>query len=230
MTSDLIYGGRVIHHLDNIPDIGSTVIVIRHSERPSFGKMPVEQWDHVTITERGRTAARSFGKAISDRRRNHKLRVHSWGLKRCVDTAECIADGAKEAGYHSPGVTPLHIKPPVADNEAYNNLMRKGVWTEMLLGWLGEGTYESLVPMHEYATEVLTQLLDEDFSARGETTIIATHDLNIFPLVSYLQRKPVTKVDFLDGMVLKSDGKDVHVGFDASSRLIAHAEVFQRTG
>lgn len=226
MTSDLLYGGRVIKHLESIPDVGSTLVVVRHSERPSFGKMPVEQWDYVTLTERGVQAAKDFGRVIAQKRKQHRLNVHSWGLKRCVDTAENIAAGAREAGHHDPQTTRLRIRSPVADLEAYNNLMRRGVWTEMLLGWLVDGSYESLLPMREFTAEVLTRLLAEDICVNGETTVVATHDLNIFPLISYLHGRPVMKVDFLDGFVLKSDGKDVHVGFDGYSRTIDHAGLF----
>lgn len=224
VTSDLIYGGRVIQHLDSIPEIGSTLIIVRHSERPSFGGMPVEEWDFVTINERGRSAATSFGRALAERRKDQKLDVRSWGLRRCVETAECIAAGAKEVGYHAPQVTPLGLRGPVSDIEAYNDLMRRGVWTEMLTGWLGRGAYESMVPMNEYASEVLSALLNSEFHARqrGDTTIIATHDINILPLATFLHKRPVMKVDFLDGIVLKSDGVNVHVGFESSSTLVAH--------
>jgi broad specificity phosphatase PhoE len=191
-----------------------TFVVIRHSERPSFNNIPMEDWDNIRLTPRGVEAANDFGNALVNDVKMSNLCFYGWGLKRCMDTAESIASGADNAARKIHRIKTLHLRSPIADREEYDKSQRSGHWNEFLVRWLSaDAKQNAMVPVDEYAQDIFRELLNPKFSGSQNTSIIVTHDLHILPLVSYVFGVPIHTLDYLDGVVIRSTSKEVQIGF-----------------
>jgi broad specificity phosphatase PhoE len=227
MAKGLFYGNSVLNLFRRMHAEGGAVLIVRHSERPSFDGISIEEWDGVGLTERGIEAAREFGAALAREGEGVPLCSYGWGLKRCLDTAEAIAAGAREGGSRISGVRALHFRPPIADRSKYDAALGSGHWAEFVDDWLtGRDQDGALVPSRTFTAGFLRELSDCGLPGSKEISLIVTHDLQIYPLVGFLTGIPIRKLDFLDGPVIKMDGQRVQVGFGDVIHTLGRKEVF----
>ena len=212
MTKVLLYGNSVLDLLKLLPSKERTIILIRHSERPSLEGIPISAWNGIGLTERGVEAAGDFGRELAGAVNGANLRVYGWGLQRCIDTANAIAEGAEKAGGSVVDRRVLRLKSPIADRAGYEAAQMSGQWMETVEDWLRGGLGSPMVPIHEYGPEILRSLLDPTVSVSGETSVVVTHDLQIMAFSSHLFGVPTGWPDFLDGPVMKADDSDMQAG------------------
>jgi broad specificity phosphatase PhoE len=227
LVDDLLYGNSVLDMVARLHAVNETVLVIRHSERPAFGDLPIEKWDSVGLTERGIEAAREFGRALAREGEVRSLGAYGWGLKRCLDTADSVVAGAKDGGSQVSGQGALRFSSPIADRPKYDAALGSGHWEEFVDDWLnGQAHDGALVPAHKFATGFLRELFERKLPDSGGVSVIVTHDLQIYPLVSFLVGVPIRKLDFLDGLLIKAGPQDVEVGFGGTVRTLLRSELF----
>ena len=98
LTEKLSDGKNVLDFCNSLSSGTRRVVIVRHSERISFRNVPMEEWNGVGITEKGVTVARAFGRSLADDSDGSRLNVYGWGQRRCHETADAIAEGAREKG------------------------------------------------------------------------------------------------------------------------------------
>lgn len=221
---ELEWGSKILKAAEQLEAKENLVLIIRHSERPSFDNIPFEQWRHVELTGKGIDVAKSFGREISGRTKS--LRVHHWGSKRCFMTADAISVGARENGSSVDGPNPIGLRHPILDFDDYNRELKSTHWEIFLDKWLkGKDSIPSMIPADQYAKEILSSVMMEKRSKPESATIIATHDLHIMPLIHYAFRPEKPWIDFLDGIAIKVRGDDIVVAFDGQAKQLTHAEL-----
>jgi hypothetical protein len=227
MAVGLPYGENVLSLVRRLGSVDETVLIIRHSERPSFDKMPIETWDNVGLTERGVEAATIFGEALARQGGIRNMRAYGWGLKRCMDTADAIASGAMQGGCLIPDRGALTLGSPIADRRKYEVALGSGHWPEYVAKWLGgEAQDGALFPAKEYAAGTFREVFDRKLAESDGVSLIVTHDLQIFPLVATVFERPIAELDFLDGLVVKADPHAIRVGFGKGVRSKQRRELF----
>lgn len=218
---------NVISLLKQIPEKNRTVLLIRHSERPSFKGIPEEKKDEVELTPKGIEMAREFGRGIKQIFPEKKLRIYNSYPKRCHMTAISILEGAKEINnrvicyeYNSPP-----LKSPVCNRDEYNRIKKNYEWNELINEWMEKRIPSTaLVPAEEHAKDTLKTLLRANLCTSGEMAVYITYDMAIFPLIYYLFN--INKqVKFLDGIVMKVDDVGLDVGFNGETRSIEYQEL-----
>ncbi len=215
------YGRNVLEWVAMPPPVDRTVLLIRHSERPSFDAVPFGEWDKVSVTERGVHAARDFGGLLARSAGGSKLRVYSWGQKRCVDTAGAIAKGAKDADCCAVEERALRLPSPIQNREKDDRTIQSAAWEEGVLNWLGAGIEQDImVPINTYAPVIVRELLGASVCGNREVAVVATHDLHIIPLLSHIFGAPIREVDYLDGLVIKVGPEQAHAAFSKMSKLL----------
>ncbi len=197
----LEWGNQILNAVKQFDAQENLVLIMRHSERPSFDNIPFEQWRSVELTPRGIEVAKSFGKAVSTSSQN--LRVHYWGLKRCAMTADAISMGAREAGSRVHGPTDIALKHPILNQVDYDRELKSQRWESFLTMWLKGGEQSAMIPSDKYAREIFRDVLKEKSSSPDGVTIVATHDLYLMPLINYIFHPATPWIDFLDGLALK---------------------------
>ena len=221
---ELEWGGRILKAAEQLRAQENLVLIMRHSERPSFDNIPFEQWRHVELTGKGIEVAKSFGREISARTKT--LRIHHWGSKRCFMTADAISIGARENGSSVEGPTPIGLRHPILNMEEYNRELKSTHWEVFLNKWLRSSELvPSMIPADQYAKEVFRSVLREKRSKPNGATIIATHDLYIMPLVHYAFHPEKPWIDFLDGVALKIRDDDLVVAFDGKEKQLPFTEL-----
>ena len=213
---ELEWGNKILKAAEQLKAQENLVLIMRHSERPSFDNIPFEQWRHVELTGKGIEVAKGFGREISGRTKS--LRVHHWGSKRCFMTADAISIGARENGSTVAGPDPIKLRHPILNFEDYNRELKSTHWEVFLDKWLNGDTMPSMIPAEEYAKEIFSSVAREKKSRPEGVTIIATHDLYIMPLVHYAFRPVKPWIDFLDGIALKVHGDNIEVAFDGMAK------------
>jgi broad specificity phosphatase PhoE len=221
---ELEWGNKILKAAEQLQAQENLVLILRHSERPSFANIPFEQWRHVELTGKGIEVAKSFGREISSRTKS--LRVHHWGSKRCFMTADAISIGARENGSNVNGPDPVNLRHPILNFDDYNRELKSTHWETFLEKWLkGKEPIPSMIPADQYAKEILRSVVREKRSKPEGATIIATHDLYIMPLIHYTFRPEKPWIDFLDGIALKVRGDDVEAAYDGETKQLTHAEL-----
>lgn len=229
MSTELLYGQSTLRNLMNQHlDYDYTITIVRHSERPSFDNIPVEKQDSVTITQRGIEAARNFGKSLVLEANIDKMKVYHWGLKRCSDTADAIAAGASSVGGTIFERESKHLLSPIADIKTYHNALKVGGWNKMLHDWQAtEAGHKALVPTKKYSMEIYSKLLvrkeDED---SVNFSVIAAHDLQIFPLLSSVFGGEFNDVGYLEGPVISWNKLRVTFSFGDKTRTMELSKLF----
>ena len=228
MTDDLIYGKMAVHNiLNRDKEADFTIAVIRHSERPSFNKIPTEKWADVTITDRGIEAAKKFGKALGNQAvPPNSLKVYYTGQRRCADTAAAIATGiGQSAGPEERG---LNFISPIADAAKYDDMLKNGRWKELLDGWLSsDNSYDCMTPVSLYTREFFRKLTSLGYSHGSNVVVIVAHDLQIFPLVSKIFGKNITNIDYLEGPVISKKKDDFEIGFGNEKRSVSTLDIIR---
>lgn len=215
------FSGRrdVLDFWKSFPPGTRKVAVLRHSLRISFANVPMDLWDEIGITERGVEVARNLGRSLADDGDASTLNVYGWGMKRCHETADAIAEGAKERGRPVRREGSISLEGPIFDFAAYKEWILAGKYREMLDVWQRAGdTRGSLTPVAEFSPRVFREILDPKISPPGEASVVVTHDFYLFPIACHAFGKLVEIPDYLDGLVLGETEDGMSVGYRGSVR------------
>ncbi len=191
-------------------------LLLRHAERNHITPGDKDFGAHVGLTERGRRQAVALGRmipAIGD------AVYFSSPVGRCVETAQCIGEGRKLAGYRNfaiPGttqgvatgasvnVTPLDALGDffVRDVPAYEQTLREGFY-EGICKWLDSGEHDAFWPFHERAEQMREMMFEK---AQSRFNIFVTHDAWIVPCLSHFcsfKFEPKCWMNFLTGLAFE---------------------------
>ena len=191
-------------------------LLLRHAERNHITPEDKDFGAHVGLTERGRRQAVSLGRvipAVGD------AVYFSSPVGRCIETAECIAEGRKLAGYvdlgtanGAPGsatangakVVPLDALGDffVRNVPAYEQTLREGFY-EGICKWLELGEHDAFYPLHERAEQMREMMLEK---ASSRFNVFVTHDAWIVPCLSHFcgfKFEPKCWMNFLTGLAFE---------------------------
>ena len=199
-------------------------LLLRHAERNHITPQDKDFGAHVGLTERGRRQAVSLGRifpAFGD------AVYFSSPVGRCIETAECIAEGRKLAGYVDLGtangatgsatangvtlngataakITPLDCLGDffVRDVPAYEQTLREGFY-EGICKWLELGEHDAFWPLHERAEQMREMMFEK---ANSRFNVFVTHDAWIVPCLSHfcgLKFNPKCWMNFLTGLAFE---------------------------
>ena len=190
-------------------------LLLRHAERNHITPEDKDFGAHVGLTERGRRQAVTLGKMIPA---FGDAVYFSSPVGRCVETAQCIGEGRKLAGYRNfaiPGmasgiaadgvnVTPLDALGDffVRDVPAYEQTLREGFY-EGICKWLDSGEHDAFWPLHERAEQMREMMFEK---AQSRFNIFVTHDAWIVPCLSHfcnLKFEPKCWMNFLTGLAFE---------------------------
>ena len=221
MDRKLRWGGQIIQMLDQLDGTGNSIIMVRHSERPSFESIPHDQWDSVDLTDTGIEEARNFGRALVAHSNVKDLQVFGWGFKRCQTTARAICEGASHQSNRTHSPTKISLKSPIVNGDEYRKALYSLTWNQFIGNWLKDGTQPAgMIPASKYAEEIYLSLLKEDICHPSKTTVIATHDLFIIPLARYYFAESLHYIDFLDGIVLQANDDELNIGYNGKIKTV----------
>ena len=191
-------------------------LLLRHAERNHITPEDKDFGAHVGLTERGRRQAVSLGRvipAVGD------AVYFSSPVGRCIETAECIAEGRKLAGYvdlgtpngttgsataNSAKVVPLDALGDffVRNVPAYEQTLREGFY-EGICKWLELGEHDAFYPLHERAEQMREMMLEK---ASSRFNVFVTHDAWIVPCLSHFcgfKFEPKCWMNFLTGLAFE---------------------------
>ena len=205
-------------------------LLLRHAERNHITPQDKDFGAHVGLTDSGRRQAVSLGRvipAVGD------AVYFSSPVGRCIETAECIHEGRKLAGYGNfaileggcqgganlktvPGVaadasasvTPLDALGDffVRDVPAYEQTLREGFY-EGICKWLESGEHDAFWPLHERAEQMREMMFEK---AQSRFNIFVTHDAWIVPCLSHfcgIKFEPKCWMNFLTGLAFELPNK-----------------------
>ena len=182
-------------------------LLLRHAERNHITPQDKDFGAHVGLTDRGRRQVISLGRvfpAFGD------VVYFSSPVGRCVETAQCIAEGRKLAGYvdgaavSATKVTPLDCLGDffVRDVPAYERTLREGFY-EGICKWLDSGEHDAFWPFHERAEQMREMMFEK---AQSRFNIFVTHDAWIVPCLSHFcsfKFEPKCWMNFLTGLAFE---------------------------
>ena len=211
MTTDFLPASEFFAQIDWNSKV---YLLLRHAERNHITPQDKDFGAHVGLTDRGRSQAVLLGKmipAIGD------AVYFSSPVGRCIETAECIAEGRKLAGYGNiavPGIASVaadnvNVSPLdalgdffVRDVPAYEQTLREGFY-EGICKWLDVGVHDAFCPLHERA-EQMREMMFEKASSRFN--IFVTHDAWVVPCLSHfcnMKFTPKCWMNFLTGLAFE---------------------------
>jgi len=165
----------------------------------------------------GEKDAQQLGRSLADDGDASRLNVYSWGQRRCLETANAIAEGVREKGRPVHRLGSLSLGGPISDYAAYKEWILSGRYQEMLNAWQGaEDTKGSLTPIAEYSPHVFREILDPRISPPKEVSVIVTHDFHIFPLACHAFGTLVGLPDYLDGIVIGEAENGMRISYRGS--------------
>ena len=190
-------------------------LLLRHAERNHITPGDKDFGAHVGLTDRGRRQAVALGKmipAIGD------AVYFSSPVGRCMETAKCIGEGRKLAGFgnfaipgvasgaaaDSANVTPLVELGDffVRDVPAYEQTLREGFY-EGICKWLESGEHGAFWPLHERAEQMREMMFEK---AQSRFNVFVTHDAWVVPCLSHfcgLKFEPKCWMNFLTGLAFE---------------------------
>ena len=178
-------------------------LLLRHAERNHITPGDKDFGAHVGLTDRGRRQAIALGRmfpAFGD------ASYFSSPVGRCVNTAECIAEGRKLAGFMggSVKVEPLDELGDffVGDKAAYERTLVEGFY-ENISKWIDEGKHDAFLPLHERA-EQMREMMFKKSSSRFN--VFVSHDAWIVPCLSHFcgfKFTPKCWMNFLTGLAFE---------------------------
>ena len=190
-------------------------LLLRHAERNHITPGDKDFGAHVGLTDRGRRQAVALGKmipAIGD------AVYFSSPVGRCMETAKCIGEGRKLAGFGNfaiPGVASgaaadsVNVTPLVElgdffvrDVPAYEQTLREGFY-EGICKWLESGEHGAFWPLHERAEQMREMMFEK---AQSRFNVFVTHDAWVVPCLSHfcgLKFEPKCWMNFLTGLAFE---------------------------
>ena len=211
MTTDFLPASEFFAQIDWNSKV---YLLLRHAERNHITPQDKDFGAHVGLTDRGRSQAVLLGKmipAIGD------AVYFSSPVGRCIETAECIAEGRKLAGYGNiaiPGITSVaadnvNVSPLdalgdffVRDVPAYEQTLREGFY-EGICKWLDAGVHDAFCPLHERAEQMREMMFEK---ANSRYNIFVTHDAWVVPCLSHfcnMKFTPKCWMNFLTGLAFE---------------------------
>jgi broad specificity phosphatase PhoE len=170
----------------------------------------------VELTPEGIANARRFGASLRGAGKDRNIHFLHTPAKRCRMTAMAIRDGL------SPGM-PEDIRirespeiiDPVIDLEKFRELHDYYGWHALIGRWLAGKVDEGVLwTPGQFSDELLKRVLDgQDFRPQ-ETRIVVAHDITLFPLIHTYFRRSLTSIDYLNGIVIKTDAGKTDIGFE----------------
>jgi len=203
-------------------------LLLRHAERNHITPEDKDYGAHVGLTERGRRQAVSLGRVFPA---FGEAVYFSSPVGRCVETAECICEGRKLAGFAGDAVfggaclngVSQKLKNPsedlveksakvepidalgdffVRDRDAYERTLREGFY-EGICKWLETGEHDAFYPLHDRAEQMREMMFSR---ASSRFNVFVTHDAWIVPCLSHfcgLEFKPKCWMNFLTGLAFE---------------------------
>ena len=190
-------------------------LLLRHAERNHITPGDKDFGAHVGLTDRGRRQAVALGKMIPA---FGDAVYFSSPVGRCMETAKCISEGRKLAGFGNfaiPGVASgaaadsVNVTPLVElgdffvrDVPAYEQTLREGFY-EGICKWLESGEHGAFWPLHERAEQMREMMFEK---AQSRFNIFVTHDAWIVPCLSHFcsfKFEPKCWMNFLTGLAFE---------------------------
>jgi hypothetical protein len=136
-------------------------------------------------------------------------------------TADAISIGAKQSGCEVRGPTPILLKSPITDDKEYRKELANNHWKTFMNTWLKATRPQSaMIPANDFARDIFRSILSEKSLSSGESMIIATHDIYLIPLISYVFSPEEPWVDYLDGFAMKAGKDNIVVSFNGTLRYL----------
>lgn len=221
-------GEYILSLLKEAPDTEKTILFLRHSKRNSFAGIPDHLRPGVEITPEGRLMAREFGEALGHVAPGRRLFLAHTIARRCRMTAECILQGYSPASRFPMIEYPAEIGDPVRDYPAFIDLRETLGWQVLIRKWLdGEIPPTVMEEPVAYSGTLLHTLLSARDSGDGDLFVAVGHDITLFPILSWVFRKKLTSIDFLNGIVISSQGSTAEIQFadaDCSLKRVVGAD------
>jgi broad specificity phosphatase PhoE len=179
-------------------------LLLRHAERNHITPGDKDFGAHVGLTESGRRQAVTLGRMIPA---FGDAVYFSSPVGRCIETAQCIGEGRKLAGFvggASVNVTPLDVLGDffVQNRDAYEQTLRAGFY-EGICKWLEAGVHDAFCPLHERAEQMREMMFAK---AKSRFNIFVTHDAWIVPCLSHfcnMKFTPKCWMNFLTGLAFE---------------------------
>ncbi len=202
--------------LGRMPGRDRTVVLIRHSKRPSLAAVPYDRRPEVELTPEGITMAREFGNSLYDLIGDRRIYLLHTAAKRCQMTARALEEGLSSRG---PTLTMIRsdpeIRDPIVDLEKFRDVRESFGWQGMIKNWLGRRIDIGILEDPEtYAGMIVKLLLDCDYLDSGDVLITVAHDITLFPLIHSYFGRCLTTIGYMNGIVMRSDGDRTEIGFE----------------
>lgn len=217
------HGDYVLNLLKEVPKTKKTIVLIRHSHRDSFRGIPDNLREGVELTREGILMARAFGESLGQIFPKKRILLAHTIAKRCQMTAESISHG-----YASPDrvrIVGCHPKvgSVVANPDNYISLREELGWQCLMQKWLNlEIPEQTLENPHKYCDTVLAGLVSFSGMYHDDLLVVIAHDVTIIPILFRIFGKPVTSIEFLNGIVLTGDSTSFEIRYaDADHALKA---------
>ncbi len=207
-------GSYVLDILQSAPKNQRTILLIRHSNRDSFGGIPDHLRDAVGINPEGIRMAREFGESIKKIAPDNQLFLGHTVAKRSEMTAWSIREGYSSDNQAMILGCEPEIQSPVVNLEKLVEMRNEFGWHELIRRWLWREIPGDVIrDPHTYSDEILGKLLQYPNVRPGDILVVVAHDITLFPLVFCLFGKPVTAIEFLNGVVMVADAHGVKIQF-----------------
>ena len=217
-------GSYVLDILRSAPNHQRTIVLIRHAKRDSFGDIPDHLRDTVGITPEGEGMARELGESIKKIAPDQRLFLGHTVAKRSEMTARSIGDGHSSDNQAKILGCEPEIQSPVVNLEKLVEMRNEFGWHELIRKWLRcEIPEDVIVDPRKYADALLQKLLNYPAVRPGDILVVVAHDITLFPLIFSLFGKPLTAIEFLNGVVILADADVATIQFK-NAELVCKAE------
>ena len=207
-------GSYVLDILQSAPKNQRIIFLIRHAKRDSLQGIPDHLRNTVGITPEGSVMAREFGESIKHIAPDKRLFLGHTAAKRSEMTARSICRGYSADNQPKILGCEPEIKSPVINLEKLVEVRNEFGWQELIRRWLGGEIPEDILwDPQKYSDEILGKLLNYPAVRPGDMLVVVAHDITLFPLVFSLFAKPVTAIEFLNGIVISADTKVAKIQF-----------------
>jgi broad specificity phosphatase PhoE len=210
--------GQIHFLLEHMSDKDRTIVVIRHSKRPSLRSIPYDKRPGVELTPEGIVMAREFGESLHDVLGNRRIFLLPTPARRCLMTAMAMEEGLSSRGPVNTAIrADPEIRDPIVSLEKFRELRESFGWHSLIRNWLA-GRIDSgiLEDPAAYADRLVKMLLDCRYVERGDVLLVIAHDITLFPLIHTYFGRCLTTIDYMNGIVMKSDEERTDIGFDGS--------------
>ncbi|MBI5480044.1 MAG: histidine phosphatase family protein [Deltaproteobacteria bacterium] len=220
--SEVPWGRDVLRAVAAVPAERPAAVMVRHSERESLTDM--NEAHLIPLTAQGEEAARAFGRHLPAGRTVRAL--HS-PISRCAVTAARVVEGYRSAGGDAAlaGVLPELGGPYVLDLPATIRISNE-LRARYPRAWFDGDLPPGVAMPRDEASDLTLTGVDKVLrgAAAGTLLVLVTHDWNVLLVresVLGLRFEDVGWIDYLDGLLMVSDGAGLEVSWREHSRRVA---------